>query len=442
MKREIFNELTRWKDSSSRMPLMVRGARQIGKTYIIEKFGKTYFSNTICINFEHNPAFKKCFNNLNPVQICQQLSILTKQKITPGESLLFLDEIQECPNAIQALRYFKEQLPQLHVISAGSLLEFAFAAQDFRMPVGRVEFLFLKPMSFFEFLIATDNQQIISWMENICVYDQIPDAIHSECLRLVNIYMATGAMPAAIDSYIKEQDMLRVRQLQHNLLNTYRNDFGKYASIANQQHCERIFTKAPALIAKNFRYKDVDPDVQSRSLKIALQLMFKAGILFPVYHSSASTLPLSGQLNEKKFKLLFLDIGLAATHLNLDLTSFLNNELEPSNKGQLTEQFVGQELLAYQPCYQQPQLYFWSRDKASSTAEVDYLYNYKNHIIPIEVKSGATGRLRSIKLFLKQTKSPIGVKTSIDTLSVKDNILSCPLYLLSQLKRLLGEIIK
>ena len=204
--------------------------------------------------------------------------------------------------------------------------------------------------------------------------------------------------------------------------------------MANQQHCERIFTKAPSLIAKHFRYKDVDPDVQSRSLKTALQLMFKAGILLPIYQSKAKNLPLSGQINEKKFKLLFLDIGLGASHLNQDLTSFLNTKLNPSNKGQLSEQFVGQELLAYQPFYEQPQLYFLDERQASSTAEIDYLYPHKEHIIPIEVKSGSTGRLRSIKLFIEQTKSPLGVKTSIDTLSIKDNILSCPLYLLGQLE--------
>jgi uncharacterized protein len=442
MRREVFKELAKWKDRPSRMPLMVRGARQIGKTYIIDKFGQTYFANTICINFEHNPTLKQCFTDLDPTKICQKISILTNQKITPGETLLFLDEIQECPSAIQAMRYFKEKLPELHVIGAGSLLEFAFLAKDFRMPVGRIEFLFLKPMSFLEFLEATDNQELTSWMKNLKVHEEIPEAIHSKCIELLNIYMTIGAMPAVIDSYIKEQDLLRVKQLQHNLLNTYRNDFGKYASVANQQHCERIFTKAPSLIAKHFRYKDVDPDVQSRSLKTALQLMFKAGILLPIYQSKAKNLPLSGQINEKKFKLLFLDIGLGASHLNLDLTSFLNTKLNPSNKGQLTEQFVGQELLAYQPFYEQPQLYFWMRDKVSSTAEIDYLYPHKEHIIPIEVKSGSTGRLRSIKLFIEQTKSPLGVKTSTDTLSIKDNILSCPLYLLGQLKRFLNDLIE
>ncbi|MEO1944324.1 MAG: ATP-binding protein [Candidatus Thioglobus sp.] len=439
MERTVFKELAQWKDRASRMPLMVRGARQIGKTYIIEKFAEAYFSNTITINFEHNPAFKQCFTDLDPNKICQQISILTKQKIIPGQSLLFLDEIQECPSAIEAMRYFKEQLPELHVIGAGSLLEFAFLAKDFRMPVGRIEFLFLKPVSFLEFLAATDNHDLIKWMQDIKVDAQVPEAVHCKCIELLNIYMTIGAMPAVVDSYIKEQDMLRVKQLQHNLLNTYRNDFGKYASVANQQHCERIFSKAPALIAKHFRYKDVDPDVQSRSLKIALQLMFKAGILLPIYQSTAKSMPLAAQINEKKFKLLFLDVGLAASQLNMDL--LLNNTTNPINKGQLTEQLVGQELLAYQPLYQQPQLYFWMRDKASSSAEIDYLYPYNDHILPVEVKSGATGRLRSLKLFMQHNKPPLGIKTSTDGLSVKDGVLSCPIYLLSQLERFVAELL-
>ncbi len=442
MQRMLSNQLVSWKTLPSRMPLLLRGARQTGKTYLIEQFAQQHFEHFVNINFELAPAFKNCFDTLDPTKILQKIDLLVDAPIVPGKTLLFFDEIQECPEAIVALRYFKEQLPELHVVGAGSLLEFVLNQENFRMPVGRVEFLHLYPLNFMEFLLAIGENKLHAYLTDINLHVRIDQVVHNKLLELTRFYFVIGGMPSAINAYLLENNFTRPQQIQANILNTYKGDFGKYAEFANPNHCQLVFEKAPYLTARNFKYVDLEPDVQSRSLKIAVQALTYAGIIRPVYAASAQGLPLSATINKKKFKLLFLDTGLVnyATHVSAE--TLLNPDFYLVNRGAVAEQFVGQELLAYQPSHDQAELFYWVRDKRSSSAEVDYLVHLDQTIVPIEVKAGKTGRLKSLQLFRQEKNLKFAIKISQDEFSFNDNILALPFYLISQWQRLLGQAIK
>jgi uncharacterized protein len=441
MKRSIINQLVAWKNRVNRMPLLIRGARQTGKTYIVEWFGREHFDQIVVINFELNPELKQSFEQLDPVFIVRRLEVMTGKKIIARHTLLFFDEIQECPEAIHALRYFKEKMPALHVIGAGSLLEFVMDEPTFRFPVGRIECLYLYPLCFSEFLVALGENHAAEFLQQASYKTAIPEEIHQKLLELTRLYFVIGGMPAVIQSYLEEADLQRVQQLQAFILNTYRNDFGKYASGVNQAHCRRIFEKAPQLVAKQLKYVDIDPDIQSRSLKAALKLLMLAGVLSPVYASAATGLPLCASINEKKFKLLFLDVGLVKYSAGLDAKMLLQRDLLLINKGAIAEQFVGQELIATQPNYDAAKLFFWQRHKKNSSAELDYLIQQANQIIPIEVKAGVRGRLKSLQIFMADKQLNLGIKISEDNLSYKKNVLSLPLYMISQLNRMIEALV-
>ncbi len=441
MNRDIEKKLLYWKNSKDKMPLLLRGARQVGKTYIVEKFGKSHFSNIVTINLEQSSHLNPCFNSLEPNKIITELELLTEKKIIPGKTLLFLDEIQECPKAIMALRYFKEQMPQLHVIGAGSLLEFILNNENFRMPVGRVEFLYLQPLSFTEFLEATNHGMILEQLKKFTLNEPPSSSIHQHLLTLMKEYTILGGMPAVLNKYLLTNSFLEAGYIQSSLLDSYRRDFGKYAKKTIHLNLQLLFEKAPGLIAQWFKYKNVDPNIAPKDIKAALIQLVQAGIIHLVYASNASGIPLITTQNEKKFKLLFLDLGLAKRACRLDAELLLKEELLLLNNGALAEQLVGQELLAYQDQHFIPELYFWIREQKNSSAEVDYLIIIDGQIIPLEVKSGATGKLKSLKLFMAEKKSKIGVRVSQHGLSFENNVLSVPFYLLSELDRLVKGLL-
>jgi hypothetical protein len=436
MKRDIQQELRHWKTQSPHLPILLRGARQVGKSYVIEHLGKSEFENYLTVNFEQRPDAKQCFETLEPTKIIRSLELLYNVKLNPGHSLLFLDEMQECPPAIMALRYFKEQMPTLHIIGAGSLLEFILHETDFRMPVGRIQMMYLKPLNFIEFLEALQLTQVREELTRMNFIHPLPPVIHEQLLMRVQEYAALGGMPAVLSEYCATQDLRACQITQTSLLHTYRNDFGKYAQKTQHKYLQLLFDQAPALIAQWFKYSKVDPEVQPRDLKMALEKLRDAGLLHLIHATHATGLPLTTPLNQKKFKLLFLDIGLAKRAHRLDLPLLLDSKLHLLNQGMITEQFVGQELLSYATPYETPQLYFWMRDKKGSTAEIDYITTVDSTIIPIEVKSGATGKLKSLHLFMEEKNAPIGIRISQAPLSYHDKILSIPFYLIREIPRL------
>lgn len=427
-----------WKKAVDRKPLLLRGARQVGKTYVVRNFAQQHFKNRVEINFELQPEFKEIFQNLEPAEIVKKINILQNTQIRLGETLLFLDEIQECPRAIMSLRYFYEKFPGLHVVGAGSLLEFALGDAGFKMPVGRVQYLHLQPLSFIEFLTAQGEVQLRDYLNEISARKAPPDPIHKKLLELVRQYLIIGGMPAVVQHYLSDRAAATYQNQQTLLLQTYRDDFGKYASQAKRLYLQKVFLKAPTLVGKRFKYSHVDPDVKSRELKEAVSLLTRAGVIYKVVAASGHGLPF--QTDEDKFRINFLDVGLMQRGCGLDAEIATAKDFIAVNSGAVAEQFVGQELLAHANPYEDGRLLFWARDKKQSQAEVDYLMTHRSQIVPLEVKSGKTGWLRSLKLFMKEHRTQIGVRLSQHPPSFYEQILSIPLYAISEIPRMISEV--
>ncbi len=439
MKRDIEKTaLLHWKGSEDRKPLLIRGARQVGKTYLVKSFAAEHFDHLVEINFELRPELKKIFDTLDPEVIIKNLKLVLNQPIEPGRTLLFLDEIQDCPQAIMALRYFYEKIPQLHVIGAGSLLEFSLHAEGFKMPVGRVTYLYLQPLSFEEFLEAAGEKELRTALSEMDLHHPPSEAVHDRLLKLLGEYLIVGGMPAVVNSYLANRGSITYQDQQLSLLQTYRDDFGKYASRTRHIYLQRVFSTAPLLVGKRYKYSHVDPDIQSRELKEALHLLNQAGIIHKVTAASAHGLPL--EPHENKFKIIFLDTGLMQRGCGLDAEIAMAKDFLAVNAGALAEQFVGQELLSSLNPHEDRKLFFWARDKKNSQAEVDYLIVHRSDPLPIEVKSGKTGTLKSLRTFMMEHRSRIGIRISQQSFSHYDNVYSIPLYAVEQIKRLLNQL--
>ncbi len=433
MKRTIFLELKKWQEEPQRKPLLIRGARQVGKTFIIRQLGKN-FQDYVEINFELKPGAKKVFeHDLDPHRISRDLSLFTGRKIVPGKTLLFLDEIQEAPNAIKALRYFYEMLPELHVAAAGSLLEFEL--ENIGMPVGRVNSIYMYPLSFMEFLKAKDEDLLIEALMDHDVKEKISEVAHSKLLILLGEYMTVGGMPEAVTCFIETSDLKRCFKIHRSIIDTYRQDFNKYAKKYQLKYVELLFNSVPGLLGKKFKYSNIPGAYRARELRPSLELLEKADIVHRVTHSSGQGIPLAAETKPEIFKMLFLDVALSQTILGVDRGSWL---LEPEinfiNKGALTEAFIGQELLAYSGPDRETRLFYWHREARSSNAEVDYLVQQGDILLPVEVKSGSTGTLKSLRFFLEtHNRSPYGIRFSLSNFSIVNGIRNYPLYAVARL---------
>jgi predicted AAA+ superfamily ATPase len=432
MERSIQKTLDEWKVDSHRKPLLVRGARQIGKTYIINKFAEN-FPTSVTINFESNTEYVKIFNIKDPDRIIEQIELLSGERIIPGQTLLFLDEIQECPEAIVALRYFYEEKPELHLIGAGSLLEFTLSSKNINIPVGRIQYLYMYPLSFGEFLQALGQHKLREYMITPGNMPKISEAVHDKLLEQLRLYFILGGMPEAVQTYIDKKDLNACRLIQQSIVDTYRDDFGKYASQVQFKYLRKLFARIPAMIGNKFVYVNVDPDTKSRELKEALTLLETAGIVYKVRNTSGEGLPLESHAKDRFFKVIFLDIGLmhAINGMNRDIV--LAEDLTDVYKGAIAEQFVGQELLAHSSSYHKESLYYWARDKRGSSAEIDYLIQKDSKVIPIEVKSGPSGRLKSMMLYKNAYHPELAVKISQAMYNDEKDILELPLYAIEYL---------
>lgn len=439
MKRELMAHLVAWKANDVHLPLLLRGARQVGKTFLVRDFAKKHFEQLVEINFELEPQYSSCFESLAPKDILARIELLSYKTIAAGTTLLFLDEIQMCPNAIMALRYFKENCPQLHVVAAGSLLEFALEDENLSFPVGRIQYLYLKPLSFREYLSAMGHDKLVQWIKTIELDTKIPEEIDHRLQRLMREYTIIGGMPMVVQRYLETNSFRECQNYQTLILQTYHDDFAKYAAKTKHKYLQQVFQKAPGLVGKQIKYSEISSEMESRYLKDAIAALNKAGVLITIKSASGAGLPLNTYANEKKFKLLFLDVGLVRRASKLEMELLLTEDIMLLNQGALAEQWVGQELLAYQDCFDEPELFYWFRDKKSSMAEVDYLTSFGKNIIPIEVKAGKTGTLRSLHLFLQEHHVPFGVRISAQPLSFHDNILSVPFYLMSEISRLIKK---
>lgn len=435
MKRLIDAELIGWKDAKFRKPLLLRGARQVGKTYTAQKLGQQ-FSSFVEINLEAQPNARVIFErDLDAKRIMRDLSLFTKKQIIPGKTLLFIDEIQTIPNAITALRYFYEQIPELHVIAAGSLLDFAI--EQVGIPVGRVESLYLYPMSFMEFLLSTQNDIIAQMILSHPKEESVTEPIHNKILSILGEYIAIGGMPGVVQCWIETKDPSRCFALHHALIDTYRQDFVKYAKKNQIQYVDIVFNNIPQQLCKKFKFSKIEGDYRKRELSPGLDLLVTAGVIHKITHSSGQGIPIGANANPQKYKVIFLDIALTQAMLGLDLEEwFLNPMQQFVNKGEIIEAFVGQELLAYANPHSKSQLFYWQRNAPSSTAEIDYLIQKGEKVIPIEVKSGSGKTLKSLHLFLEShPHTPFGIRFSTQNYSTYDNIQSFPLYAIAAITK-------
>lgn len=396
MKRFIVDKLLQWHNDPKRKPLILRGARQVGKTWAVKEFAGQQFQGRIhLVDFEKYPDLHEIFaKNLDTKRILSELELVLNRTIAPGNDLLFFDEVQSCPRAIMSLRYFFEDSPELAIIAAGSLLEFALAEISF--PVGRVQFINLYPMTFAEFLFATGK----NLMAQRLLSDPLEqsDNIHQLFLEKLRLYFFIGGMPECVKTYCDNGKLGDVFAVQENLIQAYRADFAKYAPYSDKRCLNAVLTNTAKAVGNQIKYSHLADSFSSPTNKKAFDLLNMAQVVRKIPSTSAAGLPLGASASERKFKALVLDIGLMQSLCGLSVNDqIFNKDLLSIYNGALAEQFVGQELLAYG----NDQLYYWARDAKSSRAEVDFLLENKGEIIPLEVKSGAAGRLKSLHLLLK-----------------------------------------
>ncbi len=435
MKRSIDAVLRAWRDAPRRKPLLIRGARQVGKSWSVQRFGEQEFAAMAVINLESEPQVAELFRSMKPREILNKIEILTGQKVVPGRTLLFIDEIQAFPKAVSVLRYFYEETPELHVIAAGSLLELTLSTSGLPMPVGRVQYLYMKPMGFEEFLLARGQETVVEALKNDRSLFAEP-VVHNTLLDRVREYLLLGGMPEVVAEYLESGNYEQCRQIQTSLLQTYRDDFNKYVKFGRHENVGRVFESAVQQVGSKFKYARVDPDELSRNIKTALELLALAGVYHKVIKSSAEGLPLGANINERFFKVLFLDVGLMQNLCGLATDIIREKELMALYHGALMEQFVGQELLACQDCFTRPALYYWAREARNSSAEIDYVCQSGTDLVPIEVKAGKTGRLRSLHQFLSERQQRWGIKISAAPLQYQPPVVSIPFYMVNHWQEL------
>ncbi len=396
MKRIIEHNLEVWSGDATRKPLIVRGARQIGKSWTITNFGQRFKGGVHTINLEQRPDWHSVFDlNLDALRILAEFEVLLNRRIVPGEDLLFFDEIQACPKAIMALRYFHEQIPGLHVISAGSLLEFAL--KEIPFPVGRVQLMDMYPMCFSEYLEATNQSILKELLEEGAKI--LSPAIHQKLLAELRTYFSVGGMPACVAHFTESGSIIRVREIQQDLLATFRQDFLKYTPYVNTQCLQDVLAATAQHIGQQIGYTKLSPNFTGPTNKKAFDLLTTSKVLHKIPSVSPLAMPLSGHVHTKKFKAVFLDIGLLTAMRGVD--AGYTGDYHGIFKGSVAEQFVGQELIAAH----KGEVYYWIREARNSQSEVDYLIAREGDIKPIEVKSGASGRLRSLHQVMKEYPS-------------------------------------
>jgi predicted AAA+ superfamily ATPase len=420
--------LAKWKVDPFRKPLLLRGARQVGKTYAVRRLGQE-FPHFVEVNFEQlREAISIFEKDLVPERLIRALSLLVKTPIIPGKTLLFFDEVQEAPQAILALRYFYEQMPDLHVIAAGSLLEFAI--EKVGVPVGRIAMLYMYPMSFMEYLVATGDHLIAQEIFNHPTGIAMEEPIHSKMLDKLGEYLSIGGMPESVTRWVQTKDPAASLQVLQQIAATYRQDFEKYARKTQVKYLEQLFRQIPHLVGKEFSYREVHGEYRKRELAPALELLERANIIHIIRYSSGQGIPIGSGVDFDTFKVIYLDIALCQVILGSDISIWFLHPLQGfDNRGEIAEGFVGQEFICYASPDNKAELHFWKRKEKNSAAEVDYLLQRGEHILPIEVKSGHGSSLRSLRLFLEtHPKSPLGFRFSALDYSLIPSLDSRPLY--------------
>lgn len=439
--RLIDKFLLEWKNEKNRKPLLLRGARQVGKSSAIRQLGKT-FKYFVEVNFERDKEIISIFTgNLKPKDIVSRLSAFYGIPVVPGETLLFLDEIQVCSEAIHSLWFFYEDYPELHIVAAGSLLEFALKKMA-SFGVGRVRSLFMYPMSFDEFLVATGNSGWIEVKQNSSSQNPVFDALHGKLVDAFRNYLMVGGMPEAVSAWVETGDYLKCQQVQDDIMLAYEDDFSKYEEKVNPMLLRQTLRSVALQIGSKFVYSQVQGNYRSEKVKEALDLLKDAGLIKSTLHTAANGIPLGAEINDKFVKYIFLDSGLLLRLLGLEN---IGGQSEMSklilvgvasdlvNKGHITEMVAGLELLKYNTPAQRHELYYWQNLSRGAQAEVDYVIVKDMKVVPIEVKAGTAGSMKSMYQFMSYKNLKYGIRTSLENFGALDKVDIIPLYALSNI---------
>jgi hypothetical protein len=428
IRRGIDQALASWRNEENRKPLLMRGPRQVGKSTAVRQLAQS-FEYFIEVDFEAQRNLHALFSSsLNPADICEQLSLYYSVPIIEGKTLLFFDEIQSCLPAISSIRYFYEKMPNLHLIAAGSLLEFALQELP-SFGVGRIRSLFIRPFSFNEFLIACNQSPLAEAIKTASVTSPIPDLIHKKIIAQYKRFMAIGGMPEVVAKYVASGDMLACMKIIDDLVISYQDDFAKYKKLIPANRIKEAFEAVVLQMGGKFVYAKAALTSDPRQIKAAIELLILAGLVIPVTHTSSNGIPLGAEVDPKKRKMLLFDTGVFQRLLGLNIGELMiSDSFEVVNKGALAELSVGLELSKLSSHYRNDPLYYWQRESVSGNAEIDYVFQKGELIIPIEVKSGARGAMQSLHLFLKEKKIEKGIRFSLENFSNYQNIKTIPLY--------------
>lgn len=431
MKRDIIDKLIRWKDSKRRKPLILTGVRQCGKTYSLKEFGKHYFEDVCYINFEESSQLASIFEyDFDVNRIIKEIEFHSGQKILAGRTLLIFDEIQECPKAITSLKYFCENLKELHLVCAGSLLGVALKQENISFPVGKVNRMQMYPMSFKEFLMAVGHEKYIDLFSAWTVDRVIPDLYEVPMKKLLREYYYVGGMPEAVKEFVETGDLEEVAEIQKEILSDYADDFSKHAPITEIEKIRMLWDSVPKQLAKEnnkFIFSHVKEGKRSHELEAALQWLRNAGLIYQLELVHNAEIPISANADATYFKVYMSDIGLLGRRLGLSYNDFQNmDDVVGTFKGAIVENYVLNELLALE---KEP--YFW---KSANTAEVDFIYESDGEVYPVEVKAATNTQAKSYKNFCRKYHVQKGYKMSLKNIASNEiegtKTISLPLYLI------------
>ena len=433
MYREKIKELEQWKKSKNRKPLIIRGARQVGKTWLMKEFGEKYYEKYAYINFEANTRMEQLFSQDFEIdKIIQGLKIESKVNIEPENTLIIFDEIQEVPRALTALKYFDENAKEYNIIAAGSLLGVAMH-EGTSFPVGKVDFMDLYPLTFKEFLIALDENKLIDLIEKND-YELI-NVFSKSYKDYVKLFIYIGGMPEAVSSYVENKNLEEVRNIQRRLLDAYEQDFSKHAPNNIVPRIRQLWNNIPTQLAKEnkkFIYGLVKEGARAREYEVALSWLIDCGLVHQISRVKDIKLPLSAYQDFSSFKLYVLDVGLLCAMANLDSTTILQgDEIFVEFKGALTEQYVLNELINSKL----NSIFYWSADRG--TAEVDFVIQISNKNIPIEVKASENLQAKSLKFFIEKYKTKTNIRTSMSNYRKEENLTNIPLYMIYNIENIL-----
>lgn len=426
MKRHLQSDLMQWKNSKRRKPLILKGIRQVGKTWLLKEFGKTHYSSVSYFNFDDQPELKQLFQTTKePKRILQNLSMVNGSPILPETSLLIFDEIQECNEALNTLKYFCEKAPEYHIACAGSLIGITLS-KPASFPVGKVDFLTLHPMTFVEFLEAMKDDQLINYMNSIKSIEPIPDIFFNSLSEKLKMYFITGGMPEAVRIWSEDNDTAMVQLALKNMLESYERDFAKHIETKEITKLLQIWSSLPSQLSrenKKFRYQTIKEGARAREYENALTWLVNANLVYKIYRSTKPGLPLTAYDDTSNFKLYVADVGLLRRLSFLDPIAFTEgNRLFSEFKGALSENFILQSLVAKFEVLPR----YWT---SKAQAKVDFLIQRKNEIIPVEVKSGTSVSGKSLSLYNTQFKPSLRIRFSLKNLMMNENLINIPLFL-------------